>query len=92
MAFAVRVPCVLAKDAEGHTHHYYEGDTISWLNDEQTGHFLAENLVEESDGGDQPPAKAASKAEWVAFAVAQGADEAEAEGLTKPELVDLYGG
>jgi hypothetical protein len=44
-------------------------------------------------GGDEdgPPAKAASKADWVAFAVAQGADEAEAEASTKDALIDQYG-
>jgi hypothetical protein len=37
------------------------------------------------------PAKSAPKADWVAFAVAQGADEADAEALTKAELVEQYG-
>lgn len=39
-----------------------------------------------------PPAKSASKADWVAYAVAQGADEAEAEKTTKDELISAYGG
>ncbi|WP_147979897.1 hypothetical protein [Streptomyces sp. MS191] len=39
-----------------------------------------------------PPAKSAAKAEWVAWAVAQGADEAEAEKTTKDELISAYGG
>lgn len=38
----------------------------------------------------RPPDRA-PKAEWVAFAVAQGADPVDAEGLTRAELVDLYG-
>ena len=37
------------------------------------------------------PKPYASKAEWVDFAVAKGADRAEADELTKPELIDLYG-
>lgn len=36
------------------------------------------------------PAKADNKAAWVAYAVAQGVDEAEAEGFTKAELVERY--
>ncbi len=39
-----------------------------------------------------PPAKSAPKADWVAYAVAQGADEAEAEKTTKDELISAYGG
>jgi hypothetical protein len=35
-----------------------------------------------------PPAKSAPKADWVAYAVSQGQDDADA--LTKAELVDLY--
>lgn len=37
------------------------------------------------------PAQVAPKSEWVAFAVSKGADEAEAESLTKAELIDLFG-
>lgn len=47
-------------------------------------------------GGDATPspdqlAKSAKKAEWVDYAVSQGADRAEAEAATKDELVDTYG-
>jgi hypothetical protein len=37
------------------------------------------------------PAQAANKDAWVDFAVAQGADRAEAEAKTKAELIDAYG-
>lgn len=37
------------------------------------------------------PAKSDNKAAWVAYAVAQGADEAEADGQTKAELIERYG-
>ena len=33
-----------------------------------------------------------NKPEWVDYAISKGADPAEAEGLTKPELIELYGG
>lgn len=36
------------------------------------------------------PAKSASKADWLAYAVVQGADEAEAEGKTRDELAALF--
>ena len=37
------------------------------------------------------PAQAATKAEWVAWAVAQGADPDEADAATKADLVAAYG-
>ena len=37
-----------------------------------------------------PPAKSAAKAEWVAYAVAQGVEQDEAEGLKRDELVALF--
>lgn len=37
------------------------------------------------------PSVADRKAEWVDFAVSQGADRVEAESLTKVELIELYG-
>lgn len=38
------------------------------------------------------PARSASKAEWVAYAVAQGADQDDAEQSTKDALIEQYGG
>ncbi|MFD5711329.1 hypothetical protein ACFWHW_13180 [Streptomyces pharetrae] len=37
------------------------------------------------------PGKSASKKDWVAYAVSQGADEAEAESKTRDELAEAYG-
>jgi hypothetical protein len=45
--------------------------------------------VRESESA--PPAKSDNKAAWVAHAVAQGADEAEANDSTKAELIERYG-
>ena len=39
----------------------------------------------------EEPAKTAVKAEWVGWAVANGADAEEAEGMTKADLIDVYG-
>lgn len=96
MSYKVVAACVLAKDQQGKIHYQYEGAIIPWLSDEQADHFLAEGLVEESDvelggGEDSPPAKSAAKAEWVDFAVSQGADQEEAEAMTKDDLIELYG-
>ena len=44
---------------------------------------------EESE--DSAPAKSANKAEWVDYAVSQGADREEAEGMTKDDLTSTYG-
>ncbi|MFY7069588.1 hypothetical protein ACOQFV_27335 [Nocardiopsis changdeensis] len=44
-------------------------------------------------GGEQPPArpaKSASKADWLAYAVAQGMPEEEAEAATRDQLVERY--
>ncbi|MFF9844618.1 hypothetical protein [Streptomyces sp. NPDC013740] len=53
--------------------------------------------VEQADDGvpslpTEAPAKAAPKAEWVGWAVAQGATAEDAEGMTKADLIELYGG
>lgn len=44
------------------------------------------------DPEDARPLRAASKAEWVDYAVSKGADPEEAAALSKVELVELYGG
>lgn len=91
-------PCVIAKDQEGKNHHRYEGDVIAWLSDEQAEHFIESGLVEATDKGvggsepadaDEAPAKTATKAEWVDYAVASGYDRAEVEEMTKAEIQDL---
>lgn len=45
----------------------------------------------EIEEGPSAPAKSASKADWVEWAVANGADPDEADALTKAELTDTYG-
>lgn len=42
--------------------------------------------------GPTPPAKSASKADWVAYAVSQGLSPENADGATKDELIDRFGG
>jgi hypothetical protein len=46
---------------------------------------------DEDDEPDASPARNASTQEWVDFAVANGADEDEAAGMTRAELIEKYG-
>lgn len=48
--------------------------------------------VAAAEADDAPPAKSANKPEWVAYAVSQGMDPAEAEAAKKDDLVERYGG
>lgn len=57
----VVAPCVLAVDADGHTHHAYAGAVLEWLSPAQAEYFLAEGLVERV--GDAAPALEADEAE-----------------------------
>lgn len=49
----------------------------------------ADEVVE--DTGVQLPARSASKAVWVDFAIAHGVEETEANESTRDELADRYG-
>lgn len=104
MTYQVVVPLVIAKDQSGAPHHVYEGGIIQWLNTEQAAHFVSTGLVVDLDGKSsvevepevgpedddgEAPAKAASKAEWVDYAVASGYDRAEVEEMTKAEIQAL---
>jgi hypothetical protein len=43
------------------------------------------------DGDGPIPAKSATKDVWIAYAVSQGADQADAEAATKDDLIATYG-
>lgn len=45
MSYVVDAPLVLVRDQERKVHHYYQGATIAWLDDEQREHFLDLGLV-----------------------------------------------
>jgi hypothetical protein len=47
-----------------------------------------EDVADAADDG--PPTKSASKADWKAYAIAQGMDEAEADDMTRDDLAELY--
>jgi hypothetical protein len=44
------------------------------------------------NGSATAPARSASKADWVAYATARGAEQAATEQLTKEQLIEQYGG
>ena len=48
--------------------------------------------ADSGEGGPKRPAKNASKEDWVAWAVSQGAERDEADKSTKDDLVKAYGG
>lgn len=50
----------------------------------------AEELPEEEQG-ESPPARSEPKAAWVAYAAQRGADPADAEAMTKADLVSKWG-
>lgn len=60
---------------------------------EQGGTEAAPEVVDElvANAEVEMPARSASKAAWVDYAVAKGADRTEAEALKRDELVDRYG-
>lgn len=91
MPYLTTSPCVLAWSQSGSLDHRYEGEVIPWLSDEQRDRFLKAGLVSDlSVESSVKPKHTAKVADWVDFAVSQGADREEAESLTKQELVDLY--
>ena len=64
------------------------GGTIEIDDDERARQLIRAGHVERVA---EAPAKSASKAEWVDYAVSLGADRDEADALTKAELVERYG-
>lgn len=44
----------------------------------------------EPDASDKPPARSASKADWLAYAITQGVDADEADKLTRDQLAERF--
>lgn len=49
-----------------------------------------EDDTEPQEAAEQMPRKSASKADWLAYAIAQGVDADEAEALNRDQLVELF--
>lgn len=94
---------VRANDANGNEAlvYLYQGSPLpAGVNEATLAHLVGVNLIAKVDGpdvvddvdGDGPiPAKSAAKPDWVAYAVAQGSDQADAEAATKDDLIATYG-
>lgn len=97
---AVRWDQVLSKPGEPFNFtRYRKGDVVD-LDVEDARRLVkagAVTPVSETDGddgsdADTAPAKSASKADWEAYARAEGATDADLDGVTKDDLVAAYGG
>lgn len=85
-------------DANQGPRYFYEGAVIpDGFNDERCEQLVEDGMLEkasatdsEAGSSDGPPAKSASKAEWVDYAVSQGESEEVANASTKDELVEKY--
>ncbi len=107
MGYKVTAPLVLVRDQQGaFSYHYNEGLLPEYVSREQLQQFLDAGLVEKTGAdprqatGEQDapltvqvkkPAQVAPKEAWVEYAVSRGATPAEAELLTKQELVEQFG-
>lgn len=104
--FQVIKPLIVVRDEKQQQHMLYQdavfsdegldAEHVEMLEDEGfieafTPPERHENEGDPDGGSDGPPAKSASKADWVAFAVSQGADEDEADASTKDDLIEKYG-
>jgi hypothetical protein len=99
MGLTVTAPLVIVKDDAGHDLYLYENAPVPANADAgDVKRLKAEGMLGDAEqtapGGeaDGPPAKSAPKSDWVDYAVAQGADPDEADGSTKDQLIDTYGG
>lgn len=105
MSARVLAPLVLVKDQGGCVGYWYAGQEIPWLSDEDRARLEADGLVTANApaevqapavepaqavtvGRPRPP-QTAPKAAWVDYASSKGIAKAEAEDLTKQELIAL---
>lgn len=94
--YVVTAPLVIVRQKDGSRVHVYAGAPVPKDADrEHLEQLIDQDMVEkaaepESDE-DGAPAKSAAKAEWEAYARAQGATDEDLEGKTKDELVSTYG-
>lgn len=57
-------------------------------NDAAWGDTVTAEVAQAADGG--PPTRSASKADWKAYAISQGMDQAQADDMTRDDLAELY--
>lgn len=68
-----------------------DAQRLAALADDPSSGWSREDVPEPVQPAGRPP-QAAAKDLWVAYAVACGADQSEAEGMTKADLITQYGG
>ena len=92
-SYYVKVPLVIARDTEGKDRYLYRGAIVPSDVPPAEVQRLVDGEFLGQVGGEPAttPARSAVKADWVAFAVAQGMDKADAEKLKKEELLAKYG-
>ncbi|MDH6199189.1 hypothetical protein M2272_005857 [Mycobacterium frederiksbergense] len=93
------------RQEDGSRKRFRQGDVVTGLSDDQVqrlfkaGALGSKSQPERIEGdtgtvldGDLRPKHVAPKAEWIDYAVTQGADREGAEDMTKAELIEMYGG
>lgn len=89
------------RQEDGSRKRFRQGDVVTGLSDDQVERLLkagaigsksAPSQTEGDTDVDVRPKHVAPKAEWVDYAVTQGADREGAEDMTKAELIEMYGG
>lgn len=88
------------RQEDGRRKRFTKGDEVE-LSDDKAARLLkagavapvekAKPKVEEPADTDERPKQVAPKADWVDWAVSQGADRAEAEEMTKADLIAEFG-
>lgn len=89
------------RQEDGSRKRFRQGDVVTGLSNDQVQRLLkagaigskSEPAQAEGDSDvDVRPKHVAPKAEWVDYAVTQGADREGAEDMTKADLIEMYGG
>jgi hypothetical protein len=69
-----------------------DAQRLAALADDPSSGWRVEDVPEPATAPAGRPPQAAAKDAWVTYAVSCGADQTEAEGMTKADLITQYGG
>jgi hypothetical protein len=93
-----KAPLTIVRTGSGAAAYVYKGRPApNGVPAEERARLLDEGYLEERDvaeeaaAPDGPPAKSATKADWVAYARTQGATDEDLDGKTRDDLVSAYG-
>jgi hypothetical protein len=91
--YTVTVPLIQVATNDGVAVQVTKGGPVpSNVTDEALTNLIELGYVEKAESSDGPPAKSASKGDWEAYARTQGATDEDLDGVTKDDLIALYGG